>query len=379
MRRKELRQALESYRRQAERAPDRIRKVLENPMTGRLAMPRIRTIKPEFWESETIATLSLPARLTFVACLNLADDEGLLRWHPAHVKAFAFPYDDEILTEQVSEWMDELVTAGLIYPYRGAVKTGHKQTQYGWIVGFLEHQRINRPSPSKYPPPNLQSPEVRRRYAERNEWVCQISGEPIEAGSARYRGDTKSLSLDHIVPKSEGGTDYPSNIRATTQSANRARGNRDIPGELSDSLNDSLNDSGSDSLPEGKGRERKGKEGKGVTTAPSPAASSPPFIELPLNDKTLHPVTEADIARWQELYPAVDVKQQLRNMRGWLDGSPHKRKTARGVERFIVNWLSREQDRGGARPPPTVSSGHGHSQTSGKIGRAMAAINGGKP
>ena len=35
-------------------------------------------------------------------------------------------------------------------------------------------------------------------------------------------------------------------------------------------------------------------------------------------------------------------------MSAWLSANPTKRKTRRGVQRFIVNWLSRAQDRGGS-------------------------------
>ena len=34
-------------------------------------------------------------------------------------------------------------------------------------------------------------------------------------------------------------------------------------------------------------------------------------------------------------------------MRGWCLANPSKRKTKRGVKKFINNWLSRQQDRGG--------------------------------
>ena len=33
-------------------------------------------------------------------------------------------------------------------------------------------------------------------------------------------------------------------------------------------------------------------------------------------------------------------------MRGWLMANPDRRKTKRGISRFINNWLSREQDKG---------------------------------
>lgn len=76
------------------------------------------------------------------------------------------------------------------------------------------------------------------------------------------------------------------------------------------------------------------------------AASTPPAISLPLNDGTEYPVSEEQCQEWAGLYPAVDVIQQLRNMRGWLDANPAKRKTKRGINAFIVRWLAKEQDKG---------------------------------
>ena len=77
------------------------------------------------------------------------------------------------------------------------------------------------------------------------------------------------------------------------------------------------------------------------------AASTPPTVSLILNDKSHFDVFQSDIAKWEELYPNVDVIQQLRNMAGWCDSNPTKRKTRRGIRRFITTWLAKEQDRGG--------------------------------
>ena len=71
----------------------------------------------------------------------------------------------------------------------------------------------------------------------------------------------------------------------------------------------------------------------------------PSIIQLTLNDKTLYDVTQNDIKEYEELYPNVDVMQELRKMKGWLNANPTKRKTKRGIKRFINNWLSREQDK----------------------------------
>lgn len=77
----------------------------------------------------------------------------------------------------------------------------------------------------------------------------------------------------------------------------------------------------------------------------------PPVIVLPLNDGTGYEVSQEQSQEWAGLYPAVDVIQQLRNMKGWLDANPTRRKTRKGVLRFINSWLAKEQDRGGTRQP----------------------------
>lgn len=81
-------------------------------------------------------------------------------------------------------------------------------------------------------------------------------------------------------------------------------------------------------------------------------ASAPPAILLPLNDGTDYPVSQEQCREWADLYPSADVMQQLRNMRGWLLSNPDRRKTKRGICRFITRWLAKEQDRGGTREYP---------------------------
>ncbi|MDY3692982.1 MAG: hypothetical protein SO072_13595 [Dysosmobacter sp.] len=70
--------------------------------------------------------------------------------------------------------------------------------------------------------------------------------------------------------------------------------------------------------------------------------------ELPLNDGTFFEISMKQCQEWSGLYPAVDVMQQLRAMRGWLGANPSKRKTKAGIKRFVNGWLAREQDRGGS-------------------------------
>ena len=75
----------------------------------------------------------------------------------------------------------------------------------------------------------------------------------------------------------------------------------------------------------------------------------PPAATLPLNDGSEYGITEADIENYHDLYPAVNIMQELRKMRGWCEANPKNRKTKNGIKRFINAWLAKEQDRGGSR------------------------------
>ena len=77
------------------------------------------------------------------------------------------------------------------------------------------------------------------------------------------------------------------------------------------------------------------------------SGSTPPIASIVLNDKTFFDVTQDDYDRWCELYPAVNVMQELRKMVGWCESNPKKRKTRSGIRNFINTWLSKEQDKGG--------------------------------
>ena len=70
---------------------------------------------------------------------------------------------------------------------------------------------------------------------------------------------------------------------------------------------------------------------------------------LILNDGSEWRPTEALFAEYVRLYPSVDVKQQFNEMRAWCISNRTKRKTRRGITKFVNSWLSREQDKGNRR------------------------------
>jgi len=95
-----------------------------------------------------------------------------------------------------------------------------------------------------------------------------------------------------------------------------------------------------------------------------PAETDEPIAEhIPLNNDTEHPVTASQMDEYQRLYPAVDVPQALRAMRGWCLANPKKRKTKRGVKSFINAWLSKDQDKGGSNGTSNSANNAGRTQS----------------
>ena len=66
---------------------------------------------------------------------------------------------------------------------------------------------------------------------------------------------------------------------------------------------------------------------------------------LILNDGSEWRPTNNDYDGWCKVYPALDVAYEIAKMREWLISNPTKRKTKKGIRRFVTNWLGKEQDK----------------------------------
>lgn len=108
---------------------------------------RIRTIKPELWESEDFTSLPVPARLTFIGLLNYADDYGRFKAVPPLVKAAVWPLDEDVLSADVTEHIDLMVGRGMLRRYEVDGRG------YFEFVNWSKHQRVDKPSKSDIPEP----------------------------------------------------------------------------------------------------------------------------------------------------------------------------------------------------------------------------------
>lgn len=109
-------------------------------------MARIRTIKPEAFESEDLAAVSVTAMVTFFGLLTQADDSGRFRDHPAIIAGRLWALRADHTPANVASDLEQLAEAGLICRYDGC-----DGNAYLHIVTWERHQKIDRPSASRRP------------------------------------------------------------------------------------------------------------------------------------------------------------------------------------------------------------------------------------
>lgn len=98
-------------------------------------MARLRTIKPEFFFNEGLATLSDRTRLFFIGLWCQADRMGRMEDRPGRLRANIFPYDSSVNAEEL---IAELTQMGHLIRYE---VDGVKVLE---ISNFLKHQRPHR-------------------------------------------------------------------------------------------------------------------------------------------------------------------------------------------------------------------------------------------
>lgn len=99
---------------------------------------------------------------------------------------------------------------------------------------------------------------------------------------------------------------------------------------------------------------------KNTSPVPSGEDTDPVVTEMPTNSFNTQgeefQVTESMVTEWQQAYPSLDITAELPKIRTWLLDNQPKRKTARGMRKFIGSWLARQHDQGRPTGAPAASS-----------------------
>ena len=262
-----------------------------------------RILKESIRTSNEIDALSWFEETLFYRLIVTVDDYGIYPADPVLLMHMLFPMKETITRGMMEEALGHLEDLGLILRYRV------ENRLYLQICSWEKHQRI-RNSRRIFPGPE----ESTEKKTPRGRKPKAAAAAPAAPGAA-----SASASAAAAVPAAAA----PAPVASS-------------PGE-----EPAVESSGAEepaAFTEGPADAEGGKE----------APAAPPVILLPLNDGSEYAVSQEEADEYTNLYPAVDVLQELRGMRGWLNASADRRKTRSGIRRFMNNWLSRAQNQ--ARP-----------------------------
>lgn len=146
---------------------------------------RIRSIKPEFWRSEDISQLGIEDRLLFIGLWSYVDDNGVGLDRLSAITADLFADDlskspRETLA-RVQRGLDALFSSNLIDRYEVEGRC------FLHISNWSKHQRIDRPTPGRFPLPIRESREAREDVASPRVNVASGTGEQGNRGTEEQR------------------------------------------------------------------------------------------------------------------------------------------------------------------------------------------------
>lgn len=111
------------------------------------------------WESEKFARFSMPARLLSIALIDVSDDQGRFRAHPAWLRSNVFPYDDFTLSD-LEGWLQDVAAneTVLLYEVDGQ--------RYGQLINWWKYQKPQYATPSLMPAPAGWQDRIRHKVGK---------------------------------------------------------------------------------------------------------------------------------------------------------------------------------------------------------------------
>lgn len=113
---------------------------------------RIRSIRPEFWQSEDVAAMDWHTRLIFIGLWSYVDDNGVGRDDERLIRAALFPLDDDQSesSRRLAAGIRDLAVGGQVARYEVAGK------RYLHITAWSANQRTDNAGKQRYPLPTCE-------------------------------------------------------------------------------------------------------------------------------------------------------------------------------------------------------------------------------
>jgi len=212
-------------------------------------MARKRDLHPSFWQSASMAEMTLEARYLFLALISFADDWGCGPAHPGLLKGQVFAVDGRVTARRVSELLAELEQQHCIFRYTRESKVFYQ------IIKWEAYQSMNRRYRSEVPiPDSSEWPEGHER-ARHASWQARL------AFDARMRGAAPPQS---VPPAQRTPQARPAHVSRTADAhPAQCEGTPDTRARMSDSGSVPDSDAGGEGPPP-------------LSPSPAPCEKSPP-------------------------------------------------------------------------------------------------------
>lgn len=286
-------------------------------------MPK-RMLDDSLLTSTSLARCSPRAQDAFPRFILLCDDFGCFEVIPRRVVATGWVYRQDVTEADVVAWLEEYVGAGM-----ACLWTENERT-YCYLTGWDgEHGQRKR---VEYDPGAAKGTREAHGSKRRTPRPPADLVEAVKAGARRDR-DGKPPGTA-VLPPGSVDPEKPSDSVPAREIAGSAREIRGSAASVAVPVPVPVPDA----------------------PARSPSVSSPPASPVVANLPVVGggvsevPVTEGDLEPIAAAYPGVDVRGEVLKARAWLLANPAKRKTPRGVLRFLTGWCERAQN-GRARGP----------------------------
>ena len=189
-----------------------------------------------------------------------------------------------------------------------------------------------------------------------------IKAEELERLTGTFKGDLKGVQdelLRHGIPSVEDQTGIWYCRRMVKEAAKAAKcadagrrggGNPALNSSSSESRNQKPETRDHISLKATFKGNKNSSERSTIRSKPPVLKPDQVFISIPVtgskDGNQEYPLSHDQVAEWEQLFPAVDVRQTLREIRAWNMANPKRRKTTSGVVRHVASWLTKEQNKG---------------------------------
>lgn len=196
------------------------------------------------------------------------------------------------------------------------------------------------------------SAKRRLQETERKRRSREDGGEPERPAAVR------GMSARHADKKRTTGQDRTGQDMLGDESPNPSC--PETPQAASSGPNDAAEDA-APSAPDRVPDAARLRDGPGEVCGSTPPRPPPVLLfptDGPLRQWGLLPDTLDEL---RGLFPSIDVLEECRKALAWVLAAPERKKTAKGMRKFLTGWLTRCQDRGPPRSPAAPAGRPGES------------------